>query len=172
MYVATGGPNVKWGTDFKWGGNHWPTSWRRPWGGEQAEKARYITENDKRDLFQFVSTWMRCPSPRCFNIPIFLLKTSMIFFHFKLLQEKFEGLKGGSFMVGHWRHLALRRHWITECILGVSISARRGDAGDTVASPTLKNWPLFGQRFSKFGQSLQLHSHASDVVSIFLTKAK
>jgi len=26
MYVATGGPNMKWGvTDFKWGvGHHWP----------------------------------------------------------------------------------------------------------------------------------------------------
>jgi len=33
MYVATGGPNVKWGgTDFKWGaGHHWPPRWRRPW---------------------------------------------------------------------------------------------------------------------------------------------
>jgi len=25
------------------------------------------------------------------------------------------------------------------------------DAGDAVASPTLKNWPLFGQKVSKFG---------------------
>jgi len=32
MYVATAGPNVKWGgTDFKWGaGHHWPPRWRRP----------------------------------------------------------------------------------------------------------------------------------------------
>jgi len=56
---------------------------------------------------------------------------------------------------------------ILECI-----SIRHGDAGDAVASPKLKNWPLFGQKFSKFGQSMQLHSHVSDVVSIFQTKAK
>ena len=33
MYVASGGPNVKWeGTDFKWGdGHHWSPRWRRPW---------------------------------------------------------------------------------------------------------------------------------------------
>jgi len=52
------------------------------------------------------------------------------------------------------------------------ISARQEDAGDAVASPTLKNWPLFGQKFSKFGQSIQLHSHVSEVVSIFQTKVK
>jgi len=28
-----------------------------------------------------------------------------------------------------------------------NISVRYGDAGDVVASPTLKNWPLFGQKF-------------------------
>jgi len=54
----------------------------------------------------------------------------------------------------------------------VFISVRHGDAGDAVASPTLKNWPLFGQNFSKFGQSVQLHSHVSEVVSIFQTEAK
>ena len=53
-----------------------------------------------------------------------------------------------------------------------TISVRDGGAGDAVASPTLKNWPLFGQKISKFGQSIQLHSHVSDVVSIFQTKAK
>jgi len=42
-----------------------------------------------------------------------------------------------------------------EDILG-HISIRHGDA---VASPTLKNWLLFGQKFSKYGQSIQLHSH-------------
>jgi len=52
------------------------------------------------------------------------------------------------------------------------ISVWHGDAGDAVASPTLKNWPLFGQKFSKFGQSIQLPSHASGAVSIFQTKAK
>ena len=41
-----------------------------------------------------------------------------------------------------------------------------------VASPMLKNWPLFGQKLSKFGQSIQLHSHVSEVVSIFQTEAK
>jgi len=54
----------------------------------------------------------------------------------------------------------------------VVISIRHGDAGDAVASLTLKNWPLFGQKVSKFGQSIQLHSHESEVVSIFQTKAK
>jgi len=44
--------------------------------------------------------------------------------------------------------------------------------GDAVASPMLKNWPLFGQKFSKFGQSTQLHSHVSEVVSTFQTKKK
>jgi len=44
------------------------------------------------------------------------------------------------------------------------ISLRHGDAGDTVASPTLKNWPLFGQKISKFGQSIQLHSRVSEVL--------
>ena len=52
------------------------------------------------------------------------------------------------------------------------ISVQHGDAGDVVASPTLKNWPLFGKNFSRFGQSMQLHSHISEVVSIFPTKAK
>jgi len=52
------------------------------------------------------------------------------------------------------------------------ISVRHGDAGDAVASPTLQNWPLFGQKFSNFGQSIQLHSHASEEVSIFKTETK
>jgi len=32
MYVANGGPNMKWGgTDFKWGGGHHrPPRWQRP----------------------------------------------------------------------------------------------------------------------------------------------
>ena len=54
----------------------------------------------------------------------------------------------------------------------VPISVRHADAGDAVASPMLKNWPLFRNKFSKFGQSIQLHSHVSEVVSIFQTKAK
>jgi len=45
-------------------------------------------------------------------------------------------------------------------------------AGDAVASPTLKNWPLFGQQLSKLGQSIQLHSHVSEAASIYQTKAK
>jgi len=49
----------------------------------------------------------------------------------------------------------------------VFISARHGDAGDVATSPTLKNRPLFGQKFSTFGQSMQLHSRISEVVSIF-----
>jgi len=53
-----------------------------------------------------------------------------------------------------------------------SISVPHWDAGDAVASPKLKNWPLFGQTFSTFGQSIQLHSRVSEVVSIFPTKAK
>jgi len=52
------------------------------------------------------------------------------------------------------------------------ISIRHGDAGDAVASPTLKKWPLFGQNFQKFGQSIQLYLHVSEVVSTFRTKAK
>jgi len=54
----------------------------------------------------------------------------------------------------------------------VCMSIRHWDAGDAVATPMLKNWPLFGQKFSTFGQSMQLHSHVSEVVSIFPTKAK
>jgi len=53
-----------------------------------------------------------------------------------------------------------------------SISVRLGDAGDAVASPAVKNWSLFGQKFSKFGQSIQLHLQVSEVVSISQTKAK
>jgi len=53
--------------------------------------------------------------------------------------------------------------------INATISVRHGDA---VASPTLKNWPLFGQKFSKFWQSIQQHSHVSEVVSIFQTKTK
>jgi len=52
------------------------------------------------------------------------------------------------------------------------ISVWHGDAGDAVASPTLKNWPLFGQKFSILGKSIQLHSHVGEVVSIFPAKAK
>jgi len=36
----------------------------------------------------------------------------------------------------------------------------------------LKNWPLFGQKFSTFGQSIQPHSHVNEVLSIFPTNAK
>jgi len=37
-------------------------------------------------------------------------------------------------------------------------------SGDTVTFPTLKNWPLFGQKFWTFGQSIQLHSHVNELV--------
>jgi len=57
---------------------------------------------------------------------------------------------------------------VTACI----ISVWHGDAGDVVASPMLKNGPLFGQTFSTFGQSIQLHSRVSEVVSIFPTNAE
>jgi len=50
------------------------------------------------------------------------------------------------------------------CSSTVRIRVRHGDAGNGVASPTLKNWPLFGQKFSKFGQSMQLHSYVSELV--------
>jgi len=55
---------------------------------------------------------------------------------------------------------------------GAPISVRHGDAGDAVAFPALKNWLLFGQKFSKFGQSIQLNSRVSEVASIFQTEAK
>ena len=57
--------------------------------------------------------------------------------------------------------------WFSPTFSGVFISARHGDAGDVATSPTLKNRPLFGQKFSTFGQSMQLHSRISEVVSIF-----
>jgi len=57
-------------------------------------------------------------------------------------------------------------------LFGQTISVRHGDAGVAVASPKLKNWPLFGQKFSTFGQSMQLHSRVSEVVFIFPTKAQ
>jgi len=47
-----------------------------------------------------------------------------------------------------------------------SISVRHGDAGDAVTSPTLENWPLFGQKFWTFGQIIQLHSHFAEAVSL------
>jgi len=49
--------------------------------------------------------------------------------------------------------------WLVPIIVGISV--RHGDAGDAFASLTLKIWPLFGQKFSKFGQIIQLHSHVS-----------
>jgi len=52
------------------------------------------------------------------------------------------------------------------------ISVWHGNAGDAVSSPKLKHWPLFGQKFSTFGQSIQVHSRVSEVASIFPTKAK
>jgi len=55
-------------------------------------------------------------------------------------------------------------------LITFTISVRHGDAGDAVVSPTLKNWPLFGQKFSKFGKFIQLHSLVSEVVSIVQTK--
>jgi len=57
-------------------------------------------------------------------------------------------------------------------ISGAGISVEYRDARDAVASPTLKNWPLFGPNFSKFGQLIQLHSHVKEVESVFQTKAK
>jgi len=57
-------------------------------------------------------------------------------------------------------------------ILAAPLSVWHGDAGDAVASPNMKNWPLFGQKCLTFGQSIQLHSRVSEVVSIFPTKAK
>jgi len=47
----------------------------------------------------------------------------------------------------------------------VLISVRHGDAGDAVAFPN-------AEKLAIFGQSIQLHSHVSEVVSIFQTKAK
>ena len=41
-----------------------------------------------------------------------------------------------------------------DVISDAGISVQLGDTGYAVASPTLKNWPLFGQKFSKFGQSI------------------
>jgi len=52
------------------------------------------------------------------------------------------------------------------------ISMQHGDAGDAVAFPKQKNWPLLGQKFAIFGQSIQLQLRVSEVVSIFPTKAK
>jgi len=54
----------------------------------------------------------------------------------------------------------------------ITISVRHADAGDAVASPMLKNWPLFGQKISTLGQPTHLHSHISEIVYIFPTKAK
>jgi len=74
------------------------------------------------------------------------------------------------------RFSALFSNWLSSyriafmSVLIISVGHR--DAGDVVVSPTLKNWPLFGQKFSKFGQGMQLHSHVSEVVSIFQTEAK
>jgi len=36
----------------------------------------------------------------------------MIFFHFNFLQANLRSGRGGTFMVGPERHLALLRHWI------------------------------------------------------------
>jgi len=76
-------------------------------------------------------------------INIFLLLSSSAFFSWEILEV----------------HVHIMKFWRGTCI-----SVRHGDAGDAVASPTLKNWPLFGQKFSKLGQSIQLHSHVSEVV--------
>jgi len=46
-----------------------------------------------------------------------------------------------------------------------SISVRHGDAGNTVASPTPKNWRLFGQKNSTFGQIEKLDSRLSNLES-------
>jgi len=40
------------------------------------------------------------------------------------------------------------------CVILQNISVRHGDAGDAVASPTLKHWPLFGHKISTFWQSI------------------
>ena len=69
-------------------------------------------------------------------------------------------------------HMAHKISTVHFCCGVNSISDWHGDAGDATASPMLKNWPLFRQKFSKFGQSLQLHSHVSEVLSIFKTKEK
>jgi len=53
---------------------------------------------------------------------------------------------------GYWAVYEKEKHFWLKCRTHFSISVRHGDAGDAVASPTLKNWPLFGQ-------SIQLHSH-------------
>ena len=58
------------------------------------------------------------------------------------------------------------------CVVFKNISVQDGDAGDAVASPKLKNCPLLGQKFSKFGQCIQRHSHVSEVMSVFQTKAR
>jgi len=48
---------------------------------------------------------------------------------------------------------------LAKLLVSRNISVQHGDAEDAIASPMLKNWPLFGQKFSKFGQNIQLHSH-------------
>jgi len=52
------------------------------------------------------------------------------------------------------------------------ISVRHGDAGDAVASPTLEHWPLVGQKFSTFGQIIQLHSLLREVDSMLPSTAQ
>jgi len=57
-------------------------------------------------------------------------------------------------------------------IFYVSISVRQRDAGDSVASPLLENWPLLGQKFSTFRHIIQLHAHLSEVLSFLPSTAK
>jgi len=45
-------------------------------------------------------------------------------------------------------------------------------AWDAVVSPKLENWPLFGQKFSIFGQIMQLHSHLIEVMLMLPSAAK
>jgi len=66
----------------------------------------------------------------------------------------------------------MRTRYVIEICAFASISVRHGDAGDAVTSPTLEKWLLFGQKFSTFGQIIQLCSRLSGVVSILSSTEK
>ena len=80
----------------------------------------HIINNDKQHSFQFVSVWLFLISE---------ISTKHDLFSFQIHAIKFEGRKGGTFMVGPGRHSASLRH----CMCATSI-------GSIVVYPKPEGW--------------------------------
>ena len=75
--------------------------------GKQAEKARPVTENEKRDLFPFISVWSLCPQ---FFITHTFIKYEHDLLLFWIFARTFEGPKMRDYYGLSWAETSLATH--------------------------------------------------------------